>query len=68
MKDHSIENLIRRSKRLKFDRVLGVVRQCARCREWWPANREFFHASRRPIGLQVYCKACAVEHRAERAS
>jgi DNA-binding PadR family transcriptional regulator len=37
----------------------GPEKWCARCREWWPADREFFHLNRaQPGGLSVWCRAC----------
>lgn len=39
-------------------------KRCSRCREYWPADREFFypayHVAHR---LHTYCKACYVEQR-----
>lgn len=34
-------------------------RICARCREAWPADEEFFH--KKGDGLHSYCKACVSE-------
>lgn len=35
---------------------LGVEAQCARCKEFWPADNEFFYMSKgRP---HSWCKAC----------
>ena len=40
------------------DPELGKLKQCAKCKEWWPADTEFFDkASSRKDGLHPYCKA-----------
>lgn len=45
---------------------LGVQRRCSRCREWWPADPEFFYHDT-PDRLHSWCKACWAEyHRARR--
>jgi len=37
---------------------------CPKCREWWPADTEFFHRNpSTPDGLATYCKACQLEAR-----
>ena len=42
------------------DPELGLTKQCAKCKEWWPADTEFFDkASSRKDGLHPYCHACA---------
>jgi hypothetical protein len=38
-------------------------KQCARCKEWWPADTEFFY--RKGDGLHSYCRACFLERRGE---
>ncbi|GAI63947.1 unnamed protein product [marine sediment metagenome] len=40
-------------------------KQCSKCKEWWPATREFFYGSKRD-GLHPWCKACILEAKAER--
>lgn len=36
----------------------GLEKRCSLCREYWPADSEFFYASRaQPDGLNSYCKA-----------
>ena len=43
------------------DPVLGTLRYCPDCREYWPADTEFFNrgsAGRGKFSLASYCKAC----------
>lgn len=60
--------------RTRRDPVLGIVRRCPRCREWWPDDDEFFYQRkyqagtienargrsyvRRTAGVVKWCKAC----------
>ena len=38
----------------------GKERLCAKCKEWWPADGEFFHTT--PGGLlRSWCKAFVIE-------
>lgn len=40
----------------------GLEKRCSRCRDYWPADSEFFSANAtRPDGLMHYCKACYLE-------
>ena len=49
---------------IQYDPVLGNVKQCPICKEWWPADTEFFYkASDRKDGLHSYCRACFLEKR-----
>lgn len=42
----------------------GVEKQCLRCTDWWPADREFFHVkSSGSCGLASWCRACHAEWR-----
>lgn len=42
----------------------GLEKRCSKCREYWPADSEFFYASRgEPDGLIHTCKACYQENR-----
>lgn len=46
----------------KLDKDGEPEKWCPRCKEWWPADTEFFFASRgRGDGLQPWCKACQIE-------
>lgn len=39
------------------------VRRCSRCREWLPAENEFFpRSSGNRDGLHSWCKACVSDH------
>lgn len=39
----------------------GAEKLCPKCKEWWPADGEFYQPLRG--GLQCWCKACANEWR-----
>ena len=41
----------------------GLEKRCSRCREYWPADSEFFPTSNRSDGLHDWCKACHSEYR-----
>lgn len=42
----------------------GLEKRCSRCQEYWPADSEFFYASRALAdGLNSNCKACYIENR-----
>ena len=48
------------------DPVLGTVRYCPDCREYWPADTEFFHYTGARGGgrkFHSYCRACYEERR-----
>ena len=37
-------------------------KQCARCKEFWPADSDFFYKSHKSSdGLHSWCKACCTE-------
>lgn len=41
----------------------GPEKMCTKCREWWPADLEFFYADPKGVGgLFLYCKACYMDH------
>lgn len=40
----------------KIETDLGEEIECTRCREYWPADSEFFHKGHG--GLHTWCKAC----------
>lgn len=43
---------------------LGKEKRCARCGEYWPADKEFFYQL--PDGrLHSYCHACFIERKKE---
>lgn len=44
---------------------LGIEKLCPRCKEYWPADTEFFHLSSGKYGdgLYTYCRACSIEIR-----
>lgn len=43
---------------------LGREKFCSRCKEWWPADLEFFYANPGKVAdLSDWCKACYREHR-----
>jgi RNase P subunit RPR2 len=37
-------------------------RECSRCREWWPADKEFFFSGGHGA-LMTICKACYLQRR-----
>lgn len=38
---------------------LGREIPCSKCKDWFPASTEFFHASNStPTGLHSWCRAC----------
>lgn len=41
----------------------GLYKRCARCKDYWPADSEFFYAAQSPDGLNSWCKACYIENR-----
>lgn len=39
--------------------IIEREKRCSKCKEWWPADREFFHSCKRqPDGLSLICIAC----------
>lgn len=42
----------------------GLYRRCSRCRDYWPADSEFFFTDKNDAdGLGCWCKACYMEWR-----
>lgn len=37
--------------------TLGLEKQCSHCKDFWPADSEFFYPAKGK-GLHCYCKAC----------
>ncbi len=46
---------MKRVPRLKIETELGTEIQCSRCKDFWPADREFFYTARGK--LHPWCKA-----------
>ncbi len=44
---------------------LGREKHCAICKEWWPADSEFYNRNNRN-GLNYCCKACTTEVQREK--
>lgn len=45
--------------KLRTTPELGPEKFCTRCREWWPADPEFFYPAKAgAAGLFYCCKAC----------
>jgi hypothetical protein len=43
---------------------LGLEKYCTACKEWWPADREFWYANaNHSTRLAQWCKACYSERR-----
>jgi hypothetical protein len=38
-------------------------KQCSRCKDYWPADTEFFYAAKGGDGLNEWCKACYIAWR-----
>jgi len=53
---------------LRLDPILGLVKRCSKCGEWWTATKQFFYPApgRPPTGLHSWCIACARENIRER--
>ena len=45
-----------------------LEKRCAKCRDYWPADNEFFHSQNRDDGLHPWCKACCSESQAVRTT
>lgn len=42
----------------------GLYKRCSRCKDYWPADSEFFFSSTyESDGLIAWCKACYLENR-----
>jgi hypothetical protein len=46
----------------KFD-CGEMHKRCSRCKEYWPADSEFFYSAATRDGLNDWCKACYIENR-----
>lgn len=58
---HNLTAMRVRSGKVIFSAV-GREKNCAKCKEYWPADNEFFHTNpSRSDGLQQWCKACYAE-------
>lgn len=44
----------------------GLYKQCSGCKEFWPADSDFFYIKHgaQGDGLQNYCRACLLEAKA----
>jgi hypothetical protein len=40
-----------------------LFKRCSRCKEYWPADTEFFYSVKDDDGLNQWCKACYQEWR-----
>lgn len=54
----------------KDDPILGTVRRCSTCREWWPDDDEFYYSvpSTGTAHHRNQCRACVDERRHGRAT
>ncbi|MGO4380349.1 hypothetical protein [Pseudoduganella sp. RAF53_2] len=53
----------------RYDSDGELEKRCSRCRDYWPADTEFFHASRGlPDMLHSQCRACTQERRTNKTS
>lgn len=57
--------LLRRIKsgKMRIDATGCIEKRCAKCRDYWPADLEFFYSATTVDGLNEWCKACYIEHR-----
>ena len=52
------------SKTLRTGDDGEAEKRCSGCKEWWPADLEFFYPSKgNPAGLSNWCHACYSEWR-----
>lgn len=40
-----------------------LLKRCSRCKDYWPADTEFFYSVKAGDGLNQWCKACYQEWR-----
>ena len=60
-----IARYIRRGKYKHTD--LGLERECSKCKEFWPADTEFWQAQKGQLdGFTSQCKACLNDTKTER--
>lgn len=48
----------------RLDSDGALEKRCSKCRDWWPADTEFFPVDR--AGLGSWCRACRYEHRKQK--
>lgn len=51
-------------KNYRLDEDGELEKMCTRCKEYWPADTEFFYKS--GDGLHTWCKACVQDWKHER--
>lgn len=64
--DHVSEDLLEQrlaSGKYRYDPDLGLEKRCSACKEYLPADSEFFFAGRDRDGLHCQCKVCNDESR-----
>lgn len=49
--------------RYRLDEDGELEKRCTTCREYWPADTEFFYSTGGGDRLQCYCKACYYDRR-----
>jgi hypothetical protein len=60
----AVKKTARTSKNVRLGEA-GTEHYCSRCKDWWPADLEFFYpSSSGRNGLNDWCKACYREWRA----
>jgi hypothetical protein len=50
----------------KLDEVLGLLRYCVGCEEWWPSDEEFWRPNR--WYRRAVCRACHAETRRQQTA
>lgn len=62
---HTAEQLAQRwPGALRLDPILGLVKRCTKCGEWWLATTAFFSTApgkSTPLQLHSWCWACVKE-------
>lgn len=52
--------------RASIQTELGLEIQCSKCRDYWPADPEFFYPGKDQFGFHSWCKACYDANRREK--
>lgn len=52
--------------RIAHDPILGTMKSCSKCGEWWPLDEEFYYRNRTCNKFYSECRACYREWDAKR--
>lgn len=64
--DHASPRLVAMriaSGKYRFDEHGDLEKRCADCKDYWPADSEFFFTGTYSDRLSTYCKACYIARR-----